>query len=143
MPYVTDIKLTLTVHSDVLSPEQITEIAGIQPSDSHRIGDTFGRNLKGTRKSNYWAFWLRVDCDEEVAECTEWFSDGIIRLLERLPSEFVSRLTEMDSDLCAIVWVGLFGIQDQGAINIRSDVSKLLAEYNLDLVFDMYIDNNS
>ncbi len=98
---------------------------------------------KGLRKSNYWSLNQKIIGEDETAECTEWFSDGVVRLLEQVSTKFSSRLSDLDSEATAVVWVGLFGIQNQGAFNIRPDASKMLGEYGLELVFDMYIDNDS
>tara|TARA_R110000744_G_scaffold352465_1_gene458559 strand:- start:684 stop:1067 length:384 start_codon:yes stop_codon:yes gene_type:complete len=127
----------------VISPEQIADISGVQPSDSHQTGDSFGRVRKGIQKSNYWAINQRIEGDDTIADCTDWFSDGLIKLLGQVSSDFKSRIIALDSEACVICWVGLFGIQDQGGLNIRSDASKMLGEYDLELVFDMYIDNES
>ncbi len=140
MAYVPDISLTVSVHSRVLLPDQITEIAGTSPIDSHRLGENRGKYLKGAFQTNYWSHCIKVSGKDETSDRTDWFSDGLARLLDQIPVDFAQQLNSLDPDSSAIVWVGLFDIRDQGAFNIRADTSKRLGEYGLELVFDMYID---
>jgi hypothetical protein len=141
VPYVSDMSLSMSVHSLVLSPDEITKLAGASPTDFHFLGDPRGVTLKGTHVSNYWSLQIKVSGENETADRTDWFSDGLVRLLDQVSINFVNKLEALDPDSSAIVWVGLFDIQDQGAFNIRADVSRRLGEYGLELVFDMYVDH--
>ena len=143
MSYISNISLSLTVHSEQLSPDEITKVAGVSPTDSHCKGDAKGIARKGNRESNYWSLQTKVRGEDQKPKRIHWFSDGVSRLLEQIPTDFVQQLSELDPESDASIWTGLFGIQDQGAFNIRSDVSKMLGEYDLELVFDMYIDHDS
>ena len=120
-------------------------MAGVSPTDSHSKGDPRGRKArirKANYESNFWSLRIRVCGKDESAERIHWFSDGILRLLNQVSTDFVQRLSERDPDSCAIIWVGLFDIQDQGAFDIRSDASRMLGERDLELVFDMYVDHS-
>lgn len=141
MPYVSDISLSVSVHSLVLSPDDITEIAGVEPSNSHCIGDRKGVRQRRSYDTNYWSLRIKVLGKEEEADRIHWFSDGLIRLLKDLPVDFVQQLKARDPEVGALIWVGLFDVQSQGAFNIRSDVSAMLGERDLELVFDMYVDH--
>ena len=143
MSYISNISLSLSVHSEHLSPDEITEVAGVSPTDSHCKGDAKGVVQKGNYESNYWSLQFKVRGEEQNTDSIHWFSDAVIRLLEQVPIDFIQKLSTLDSEIEAILWVGLFGIQDQGAFNIHPDVSKMLGEYDLELVFDMYIDHDS
>ena len=143
MPYVSDIRLAVSVHSEHLDPDEITELAGVSPTDSHRIGDPKGHVRPGTFPTNYWENAIRVDGQAEGTDRIQWFSDGIARLLKPIRAGFVPSLLARDADAGAIIWVGLFDIQDQGAFNISPNASRLLGEYELELVFDMYVDHDA
>lgn len=143
MAYISDISLAISIHSDRITPDQISDLAGVQPTDSHFMGDSKGRIRKGNYESHYWALYEKIKGDPLDENHTNWFSDGVIKLLQQVPADLVSQLERIDPEVGAIVWIGLFGIQDQGAFNIRADASKLLGEYKLELVFDMYIDHDS
>ncbi len=140
MPYVADISLSICVHSQILSPDEITKLAGVPPTDSHCKGDKRSPVRKEVYVSNYWALRVKMRGEVESSDCTEWFSDGIVRLLKQVPADFVSQLANLDPATEPIVWVGLFDVQDQGAFNIRADASRMLGLYELELEFDMYID---
>ncbi len=135
--------LSICVHSQVLSPDEMTRIAGVEPSDSYCLGDRKGLHQEEKYISNYWARRIKVNGAQEERDETDWFSDGLIRLLSPTPVDFVNELKAQDPEVSAILWIGLFDIQDQGALNIRSDVSRMLGERDLELVFDMYIDHKS
>jgi hypothetical protein len=126
----------------VLSPVEISEIAEIDATESHCIGDSKGVVRKGIYETNYWCLSLKLRGEEEEGEQTHWFSDGLIRLLSQLPENFVHKLKARDPEIGANLWVGLYDIQNQGAFNIRSDVSKLLGERELELIFDLYVDHS-
>ncbi len=142
MPYVSDISLSVSVHSLELSPDEITKIARVEATRSHCLGMRKGKSRTEKHESNYWSYAIKVLGKDEAADQTHWFSDGLIRLLKDLPVDFVKQLQTRDAEASAVIWVGLFDVQDQGAINIRSDVSKMLGERDLELVFDMYIDHS-
>ena len=143
MPYVSDIRLAVSVHSEHLDPDEITELAGVSPTDSHRIGDPKGRVRPGTYSTNHWESAICVDGLAEGTDQIQWFSDGIARLLKPINVDFVLALLARDADAGAIIWVGLFDIQDQGAFNITPAASRLLGQYDLELVFDMYVDHDA
>lgn len=133
----------VSVHSLVLSPDEITQLAGVGPTGSHCLGDCLGVVHKKTAEANHWSLVIKVRGEDEKTDSIHWFSDGIVRLLTPIRTDFVQRLKEFDPDVGAIIWVGLFDIQDQGAFNIRSDASKMLGERDLELVFDMYVDHSA
>lgn len=139
MPYVSEIVLSLNVLSRILSPDEITAIAGILPTEFHHKGEPRNARHPIPREANFWSLTVEIRGFDSVNERTDWFSDGIVRLLERVPKDFVHQLDTHDPDVSATIWAGLFDVRDQGAFNIRADASRMLGEYGLELVFDMYI----
>lgn len=124
--------VTLRIYSDTLSPEEISTVLQLQPSDSTTKGEVVGINKKRTRKHNGWfltsdGFVASKDCRRHI----DYLVDKI--------SPFKGELKELENKGCSIdiscFWSSENG---QGGPTLSPKQLKRLAELEIDLWFDIY-----
>jgi hypothetical protein len=126
---IDNFRVTLSIHGDDLDPEHISELMGCAPTSAAKKGSIAeGRPTKGC--------WLLTidsrDCGED-----DDVGDVIKALLARLPSnlDFWVSLTKTYK---VQVFCGLHLEANNRMAGIPAEISNLLSDRRLDLVFDIY-----
>ena len=129
-------KITLRVFGDDLDPDRISSQLGCLPTSSERKGVPVP-SARGARIPKRGRWFLSIEsknCNED-----DDVEDGVRILLASLPSDkdlwdFLTKTYKVD------IFCGLFlGAENQG-FGISPDLSKLLADRNLEIGFDLYLD---
>ena len=120
--------VALRVFGDDLDPAHISALLGVEPSSAARKGDPFP--LKGR--------WI-LDIDSEDCDENDDVEDGVRLLLSRLPSH-AGLWASLTTSYTVDVSCGLFLSTWNRGFGISADLSRLLADRNLTIGFDLYFD---
>ena len=124
--------LSLCLYDDDLNPTSLSELLGLEPTRSHRKGETHGVDNSGIWKTGAWIHKVTALAPTTPQELA---SD----LLESLPDR-----DKLWQDLTAkyrvVVWFGLYMETYNRDFKIENAVLTRLAAIGADVVFDMYYD---
>jgi Domain of unknown function (DUF4279) len=113
-----------------ISPEEITNAIGIEPTKSWHIGETIGKS-KIKRKKNGWTLSSGLDKSSELEE-------HLSALFEQLQARwtiFTSLCAKYDSEISCAVYC----YEAQGpSIHFNKEVVKYIAELNAEIDVDYY-----
>jgi Domain of unknown function (DUF4279) len=127
-----EISIRLELRSDEIDPDRITEALGLQPSETWRRGDAWGRRPRPHPEHGwvlatpYRATW---DPDEPLRQLLEWIEPSKASLIELTAGGLVEgRLSIVGSQ------------RDRGpSIYLDSEVVRVIAQLGLDLNVDFYV----
>lgn len=129
-------KITLRIFGEQLDPDHISVLLGCLPTTAERAGILISSE-EGARipRRSRWSLTVEsrdLGQDDDV-------EDGIKVLLGRLPSDpatWTSITTQYKADL----FCGVFLASSNRGFVLSSELSRLLADRNLDIGFDIYLD---
>jgi hypothetical protein len=127
-----EISIRLELRSDRVDPDQITEALGLQPSQTWRRGDAWGRRTH-PRPENGWVlatpYRATWDVDEPLRQLLEWIEPSRASLAE---------LTDGGSVEGRLSIVGYQ--RDRGpSIYLDSETVRAIAQLGIDLNVDFYV----
>jgi len=130
-------RVSLTVHGDHLDPDEMTRLLGCQPNSAARRGEAV-ETPEGIRRTPHTGRWI-LSLNQSGCGPGDDVDDAIEILLAKLPAEpeFWRTLT---SSYRVRVSCGLFLEAANRGVEIPPVVSRMLADRNLSIGFDIYCD---
>jgi Domain of unknown function (DUF4279) len=96
-------EFVLQVTADDLNPDQVSELLGCQPTDSHRCGDSSGKRGH-TYKFGLWQFSTARLNFRDGKSCEEQF-DEFIRNLPDTPSAWEHIASKYEARVIVYLWM--------------------------------------
>jgi hypothetical protein len=127
-------KITLRVFGgEGFDPEYLTKVLGCRPS----IAETKGQRVvtpSGTRiaQENRWSMTVESDRKDEIEQ-------GITALLNRLPTN-LDLWRDLTQRYYVDLYCGLFLRSSKRGFGLSPQVSRMLADRNVGISFDLYFD---
>jgi len=129
-------KITLRIRADELDPEEVSGVLGCMPTTVVRKGAEIAAGT-GSRfaKTGQWSLCVK----SEDLDPDSTFEDALPSFLDRLPSnpELWASLTNKYK---VDIFCGLFLAAANRGFGISAKLSRMLAERNLEIGFDLYFD---
>ena len=130
-------KVSVRVWGDTLDPNRFTQAIGIDPTSSFSPGDPISKRGRGAGMCRKYGSWRKlVESDDEVEFCR-----ALQDLLAELPANFSEVVKSFAAE--ADVFLGVFDIRNQSTFFLDEDVIQLLAEKQLSVCFDLYVEDDA
>ena len=122
--------VSLNIGGDDLDPDEITRLLGASPTEACRIGDAIPRwNHTFTAKSGSWSIRTKRSTSDIEEQLTELFAK-----LNGDPEVWRSLTSRYHAELFCGVFLSWFG----HGFSMSPKLHRLLADRNLEIVFDIY-----
>jgi hypothetical protein len=124
-------RAALTVQHDTLGSSHVSEMLGIEPSESYEVGDSFARGSR-TREHSHWALDSPADGDLE---------SQLRALLNRLEPLHLA-LRDLRDEGYRLTWTCYCEERDgDGAISLSAGLINDLGTFPADLWIDTFTDS--
>ena len=127
-----EISVSLRVFTEGLRLEQVSLMFNREAQIGYSEGDKLSPKSTSTYDTTMWGIKSELSRSEDLNE----HLDSLLAWLEDNKSSFmeISGRTQVKSD----IFCGLFSENGQGGAQISSSVIKKLAEFDIDIVFEVY-----
>jgi Domain of unknown function (DUF4279) len=124
-------KAALRISSDLGSAAAVTSLLGVEPTNSHEIGDARSNRNPGTWRHSHWALESTLAEEEPLGTHLEQLLD----VVEAKRSEIQS----LKNDGYSLDWFCFVSIEDgQGGVMLAPTLLARLAHFGVSLDLDLY-----